>query len=262
MTNSFFTVLAMLCFCLLQACKNEAPSPSTPLLYQTNRINLQDCVKDSTCAELKVMYVQFTGGTNPVAISAINDSIRLAALDCVGADPKIPVPATFDSAVATLKALMMSDNPDRSGMGYYREFDSKLRLQNAVLVSVEMNMSDYMGGAHGGAASVFSSYDLNTGKSIPLTAVVSDTNALRPMLDKGFVGAKKEGAEDPNLQLTDLLYPGLTTLPISTNFCILNEGLAFMYQPYEVAPWAVGATEIILTWEQLGALVDKRKWLK
>jgi hypothetical protein len=43
-------------------------------------------------------------------------------------------------------------------------------------------------------------------------------------------------------------------------YCLVSEGVRFIYNPYEVAPYAVGQTDILLTWEQLGKLADKSKW--
>jgi len=43
-------------------------------------------------------------------------------------------------------------------------------------------------------------------------------------------------------------------------FCVLPEGVRFIYNPYEVAAYAFGQTDILLTWAQLGTLADKSKW--
>jgi hypothetical protein len=41
---------------------------------------------------------------------------------------------------------------------------------------------------------------------------------------------------------------------------IVREGIRFLYNPYDVASWAVGRTDVLLTWEQLGALAERTRW--
>ena len=45
------------------------------------------------------------------------------------------------------------------------------------------------------------------------------------------------------------------------NVGVVAEGIRFFYNAYEVAPYAVGAGDVLLTWDQLGALADKGKWI-
>ncbi len=45
----------------------------------------------------------------------------------------------------------------------------------------------------------------------------------------------------------------LFTLP--ENFALRDEGLAFYYNPYDVAPYAMGPTEIVLSWEEIKDLL-------
>jgi hypothetical protein len=118
----------------------------------------------------------------------------------------------------------------------------------------------FTGGAHGNYGSALNSFLLDSGKSVWLTDIVSDTAALRPMLEAGFVAAKNaEGGEPSTLE--DLLFPESMPLPLPVQWCVVKEGLRVTYNPYEVAPYAVGQTDIVLSWEQLGKLADKSKWL-
>lgn len=44
------------------------------------------------------------------------------------------------------------------------------------------------------------------------------------------------------------------------NFAVTTEGVEFYYNPYEVAAYVFGPTDILFTWEQLGRLADKARW--
>jgi hypothetical protein len=45
-------------------------------------------------------------------------------------------------------------------------------------------------------------------------------------------------------------------------WCVVPEGVRFIYNPYEIAAYALGQTDITLTWAQLGSLADQKKWLE
>ena len=242
------------------ACKQDKPAAATPVTITEAKLKAKDCLRDSACAELNLVLPQLSGGANPVAIAAINDSLRAQASAALEVNPKLSLEQAFDSSMLDLfnglkEQLKMA--PDWPG-SYSREVAGKTLWQSPRYASFQVEMSAFTGGAHGNYAAVLSTYDLTTGKSVPLTEVVRDTAALVPMLEKGFVEAKKEAATD-TLKLSDLLFEEFKHLPVSTNFCVVKEGVRFFYNPYEVAPWAVGSTEITLTWEQLGALADSKK---
>jgi len=245
------------------ACKQDKPTVSTaPITITDTKLNAQDCVHDSICASISLVLPQLSGGSNPAAVAAINDSLRLLALSALEVNPKLSLQAGFDSSMLDLfnnlkEHIKMS--PDWPG-SYTREVTGKNLWQSSQFVSFETNMYSFTGGAHGGFASILRTYDISSGKSVSLTDVVRDTASLVPMLETGFVAAKKEGTQE--LNLSDLLFEEFKRLPVTTNFCLVKEGVRFFYNPYEVAAWAVGSTEITLTWEQLGALADKKKWVQ
>jgi hypothetical protein len=151
--------------------------------------------------------------------------------------------------------------PDWSG-SMVRESKSRVIWQNADYLSVNLDFYGYTGGAHGYGGVGYATYNLNTGKSLEVTEVVKDTAALVPLLEKAFVAAKNE-ASGEQYQLADLLFPEFKHLPVPAhNFCISEKGLHFAYNPYEVAAYAIGITEILIKWEEAGTLADKSKFVR
>jgi hypothetical protein len=41
------------------------------------------------------------------------------------------------------------------------------------------------------------------------------------------------------------------------NFAIVEEGITFFYNSYEIAPYAMGATELILRYDELKGIMPK-----
>lgn len=247
-------------------CEENKPKPTTSPLVSVNMVEKKSrkCVNDSVCAEISLRYPILTGGENSAAVNTINDSLQKMALAGILGNPKLTIEQAFDSVQISLFALLqeqLKQMPDW-GAGFFKAVETKTLLNSPKFVSFEMNANGFEGGAHPYYFAVLAIYDLNTGKSVELTDVVRDTSALRPMLERGFVDAKKQSPADDTLTLSDLLFPDIGRLPVSTNICIVPEGIRFFYNPYEIASWAVGPTDITLTWEQLGTLADRKKWLE
>lgn len=238
------------------ACReNTSKTNIAPLQSIAVTKSVRECLRDSICYNISLNYPEFTGGPNPAATNAINDSLRLGVYSILEVNMQLSLEAAIDSARVHMRRLLSLDMemmPDITDREYYSEVDGSMLWQNGQYLSVEMNASGFTGGAHGYYGTALTTYDLNTGKSLLLSAVISDPEALRTMLGEAFVAEKQEMV--PGVTLAELLLEPDQPLALPVNFCILPEGIRFMYNPYEVAPYAVGQTDIMLSWEQLGQL--------
>lgn len=256
------SLLCLLLASALYACQNEK-KPEAPVVATMTTAAAKKCVRDTICAEITLSYPVVSGGSNPAAIQAINDSLLSFVYLVIGGDPKLPLPQAFDSASLNLYAMLqeqMEMAPDFP-MGFSNELTSKVLFQNSKLLSFEMSNYSFTGGAHGNYGASLTTFLLSSGKMVQLTDIVQDTAALRPLLEKGFVAAKAAEPGGEQYKLEDLVFPESIPLPLPMQWSIVKEGLRLTYNPYEVAPYAVGQTDILLTWEQLGKLADSKKWL-
>lgn len=202
-------------------------------------------------------------GGNEAATRSINDTVSAFVQMVVGGEPSWPVRQAVDSAVTNLH-LMLEDQlsiiPDYS-MGFVHELTSKNLVQNSKVISFELSSYSFTGGAHGNYGSALFSFRLSDGGLVQLTDIIQDTASLRPLLETGFVESKSAQTGE-TYALADLVFPESIPLPMPMQWCIVREGVRFTYNPYEVASYAVGQTDIILTWEKLGKLADKSKWIE
>ena len=192
----------------------------------------------------------------PIA-AALNDSLRTLA----GIPAEMPLQHHADRLRDRLFRDLRADGRRMRewGMGFSRATTVRVRWVSARLLTVELEESAFTGGAHGDYSATLRSFDLRTANPTPVTAMVSDTAALVPLLESGFVLAKADAGAVPP-PLADLLVPEVKRLPVPPHVGVVQEGLLFLYNPYEVAPWAVGRTDVLLTWEQLGTLADRTRW--
>lgn len=248
---------------LLASCSNpSAPAASAALLVAPKEYHAKKCVHDSVCAEVNLSWPVLSGGADSTLTKRLNDSIEVAVYLATNANPALPLPLALDSAAANLYTMLDSDIKAGSemNMSYTVELKGQSVFQSPGYLSVQMDGYSFIGGAHGYYYTVLNTFSLNTSESVHLTSIISDTTALRTMLEKAF--AETHQKEIPDVKLDDLLLDPEAPLALPSNYCIVPEGVRFVYNPYEVAPYAVGQTDITLKWEQLGPIADRNKWLK
>lgn len=246
-------------FLLFSSCAGggDKAATATPLTFTMQEYQSKKCLNDSVCSEINLQYPVFSGGA---AAERLNDSVEVALYMAANADRALPLPAALDSAAAQLFATLRSDYAEGFRLGYTLELKSEVLLQTNKLISLQMDGYIFSGGAHGYYYTVLNTFDIATAESLRLSELVTDTAALRPLLERAFVDNHEE--DIPNVTLKDLLLDPEQPLALPLNYCIVPSGIRFIYNPYEVAPYAVGQTDITLGWPLLGPLADKKKWLE
>lgn len=113
-----------------------------------------------------------------------------------------------------------------------------------------------MGGAHGLETRNFYNFDLKTGKLIS-EAELFNSNYKLPLSDlikKRIVEESQESKDskdaEPILSLEDTDYWTDSIKP-NGNFYITDEGINYVFNPYEIAPYYMGQTEVTLPFNRL-----------
>jgi len=108
----------------------------------------------------------------------------------------------------------------------------------------------YAGGAHGLNTTNYLNFDLADGHLIvesDLFAPETQT-ALVALLKKGIV--QQQGIAD--LEQSPFY---IDSIKPNNNFYISDEGITFVFNPYEIAPYYVGKTEVLLTCDDIAPLL-------
>lgn len=244
-------------------CKNKeaVPAKSNPFKAESSQYSKRQCLDESKglCAEFKIAYPIFSGGDSATVV-ALNKSVQEYVLTAVGGNTQLPFVQALDSAGWSFIQLFTEDQKERPGveMGYTTEIRDSVPLLNAKVATIQMDGYSFTGGAHPNPFGLLTSFDLTKGaKPIELTDLVRDTNALRPILEKAYKIGKGLKETDP---LTEVVYPEITQMPMPANVGVVAEGVRFYFNAYEIAPYAVGPADVLLTWDQLGALADRKLW--
>ena len=118
----------------------------------------------------------------------------------------------------------------------------------------------YMGGAHGLETRNYYNFDLKTGKTISEKDLFKDSyeNELTDLIKKRIIEESKEIKEtkdsEPILSLEDTDYWTDSIKP-NGNFYISDEGINYVFNPYEIAPYYLGQTEVLLPYDRIKSLL-------
>lgn len=112
----------------------------------------------------------------------------------------------------------------------------------------------YEGGAHGINQHLTMNFERQTGRLLALSDIF--VNGYEQQLNAILLKALREktGAESLN-ELHDKGYLYSMDMFPSTNFALDEETITFIYNPYEIAPYAVGATELIISYSELEGIL-------
>lgn len=121
--------------------------------------------------------------------------------------------------------------------------------------SYGIDIYEYTGGAHGNNYLIIQNYDLST------EGLVTEEDLFCPdyfePLHKLLVSALIEQTEEASTEreLKKLGYSIEDIVP-NDNFSVSEEGITYVYNPYEIAPYAMGRTRIFLPWDTIRNLLS------
>lgn len=230
--------------------------------YKVESINRTSgpCEVDSLsnqCAIFMVEYPVITGMISKSAITKINQNIKSDIFDYAFISEK---PETFESLIKEISseyAKILIDYPDYKA-SWSMEINSDILYQDSSYISVASTIFSYTGGAHPNAYQVYRSYDLSTGEPI----------GLKDILIPDFEDELNEAAEIEFRMLKEIppsqalkekgyFFEG-DTFTLNNNFAIINKSLIFYFNPFEIAPYAVGPTELEIKLTDYVNLVNEK----
>ena len=116
------------------------------------------------------------------------------------------------------------------------------------LWSYAMDVYEYTGGAHGNRYLLIQNYDLQTGNAVSEQDLFTDDyyEPLKSLLLEALIAQTDEAETKKDLRR--LGYSVDDVVP-NENFYVTAEGITYVYNPYEIAPYAMGCIQISLPWD-------------
>ena len=132
-------------------------------------------------------------------------------------------------------------------------------LNDEKIYSYGINRYVFMGGAHGLTTLNYFNFDLKSGKQIMENDLFEAgfEETLTSLLKTRIV---EQSNEDPNVEtiisLDDTDY-WVDAIKPNNNFYITDESLNYVFNPYEIAPYYMGITEVIIPFDRIKEMLKK-----
>lgn len=194
------------------------------------------------------------------AIFALNNENKLESIDKINLDINkdfaITDASTFNDQAKLLTAQSLISNKMTSLYDEWVESDYISHIESYFsqfgidflsekFVSINQLVYEYTGGAHGNYATVNSVYSLENGNKLKIEDLIIDlksANLIKLIVDKLV---KIEG-RDANS------YFGLDEISLeNNNFYLTSKGLVFTWGIYEIGPYAIGETRVLIPTEEI-----------
>ena len=256
--------VAILGVILSCACVSGPESDTVPELQtltfemMTKKKTVDDCVAGAEgCAYIRLDYPFIVEAPIGTAVEAVGQTVQAFLLR----------PLEEDEAGTTVTALM--DQFTFDFMSFKKEFPDSAQFwflgrkalvhyNAADVVSLSFTERSYMGGAHGIESIHFANLDPRSGAAITLADLLEpgSEDKLESIIEARF-RAVREIEEGVSLADAGFTFEnGEFELP--DNFAIGEDALTFYYNPYEIAPYSMGATELVIPFEAIAELLERK----
>lgn len=141
---------------------------------------------------------------------------------------------------------------------WYSQTSIDVVYQHNKIVSLKVDMDDYTGGAHGLISTIYQVFDKTNNKILLQTRLIrkDKTQEVLAMAEKSF-RKNAELTDDADLEKSGYWFKD-NSFYLTENYCITSEGITWLYNPYEIAPYSQGTIEISLTKEELAPYIDEQ----
>lgn len=237
---------------LLSALLVLAVACSRELTYKT--CSLEDSVQlagiDAGC-EVSCTFDYVTGGVSDAVKEKINGAIIANHILFEEADGRTDVPAACKQWVEEQLGEFSVDEgyDEENAWMFHFEFTREGRFTTACksrhLQTYSATYSDYTGGAHGMYGIINNVFDLTTGE------LVTEQDLFAAGYKEGVADLLKQSLAAylaENEAEEDMVFGQPEPYD---NFAVSEEGITWTYNPYEIAPYAMGAIELTVSWSDL-----------
>ncbi|MFA5012469.1 MAG: DUF3298 and DUF4163 domain-containing protein [Ignavibacteria bacterium] len=215
----------------------------------------KDCKEtEEKCSYLKVSYPVFSG-SSAAEINKIIDTYIADSIFTVEGSSNNKNPEGLAKTFFTDYENAMKDASPDFPLVYALDINCSVVYNKPTALSLSVEYYINTGGAHPNSYARYFVFNPKSGKLLKLTDLFSIgfEVKLNKLIDKKYRELK-------NLKETDRLdsekgYLFDNFLKYNDNFMLTKEGINFFYNNYEIAPYAVGPTELKFTYKELGEIL-------
>lgn len=241
---------------LLLCCKKGEETAAPAITYELANFRIESeggCRADTArCASYEVSYPVFKG---------LDSAVVLELKRQIDASVSMGNPEAQGETMQAIGKKFVSDFDDFSkempdyGMGWYYEAGVNVEVLTDTLLSLSVTEEYFTGGAHGGHGTYYININPRTGKEFTLDNFFKPDyeEQLRQMGDRLF-RREHEIADTASLQENMFEFPN-DRFELNQNYGFTKDGLVFYYNSYEIAAYAAGPSEVLISYDSLKPLM-------
>jgi hypothetical protein len=193
-------------------------------------------------------------GLNQAAQTKIDAEVRKALYAPLDVDTDNPSRATVMKELSERfeEYKTVSDAP----IDWSLDRSATVLFSNPSVTAVEVVNKGYLGGAHGFNERSLMTFNSQTGSRMAVSDVIDETSrqALLRIVEAEFRRTRSIRAGQSLQDAGFFILPG-QELPLGENFALTDNGMEIQYNPYEIAPYALGETRVRVPREALEMIV-------
>ncbi len=240
---------------LVAACHKD--NKLQPKVYeQSASYALTEGAADSISVQVRLEYP--VSGADPEVIDAMTRIIIGQALMEDGSRPDIAaaVQRYIDVTVADyretnlpLYGKVREEELEGTLLSWEDQVSGYFSGQHKDIISYDVYAYSFTGGAHGLAGDYVMNFNLKDG------SLVGENEFFVPGYQEELAGLLTAHLREsmPDEDSYNALF--VKDIEPNGNFKVSEEGVTYIYGPYEIGPYYLGSIEVTLPWEELGTLV-------
>ena len=249
-------ILVMPVLLLLVAACHKDNKLQTKVYEQSASYALTEGAADSISVQVRLEYP--VSGADPEVIDVMTRIIIGQALMEDGSKPDIAaaVQRYIDVTVADyretnlpLYGKVREEELEGTLLSWEDQVSGYFSGQHKDIISYDVYAYSFTGGAHGLAGDYVMNFNLKDG------SLVGESDFFVPGYQEELGGLLTAHLREsmPDEDSYNALF--VKDIEPNGNFKVSEEGVTYIYGPYEIGPYYLGSIEVTLPWEELGPLV-------
>lgn len=243
----YAVLLAFGAFCI--ACKPDRPlqnesDPLPEIITKEILTSYQNCRPDSaSCTYAQINYPVFTDTSMTSLNNLILDKMLFLSADFMreGVQPKA-ITEVSDNFINDYAQFVREF--ENYSFGWYLKINTEIIYNAKNLVSYQVSIESFTGGAHQNSSMSFFVVDARTNRDLKMHDIISDTTQFKIILEETF--RKTKGIEEGQSFADAGFYINDGDFILNNNIGISEDYVIVHFNPYEIAPYALGPSTIHL----------------